>query len=89
MNMCPTNAWTILFLIRKEKCTIGSAKDALRLSWELQEDFFSSNMLLDSELHPNISNFGMTRTFERDQTEAKTKQCLYGPQSMQLMETFQ
>ena len=27
---------------------IGLAKDALRLSWELQEDFFSSNMLLDS-----------------------------------------
>ena len=38
-------------------------------------------------MHPNTSNFGMARTFEKDQTEAENKQCLYGPQSMQLMET--
>ena len=68
--------WMKMLYRSEKKCTIGSAKDALRLSWELQEDFFSSNMLLDSELHPNISNYGMTRTFERDQTEAKTKQVI-------------
>lgn len=62
-------------------------KDVLRLSWELQVEFFSSNMLLDIDLHPHISKFGMTRTFEIYQTEAKRNSFWNAVSSMVICQT--
>lgn len=91
MNICRTIAWTSSSLMRAGrdnfrgkiafKLQMGISRGLLYLHQEsrlriIHRDLKTSNILLDSELNPKISDFELARIFGGDQIEEKPKRVI-------------
>lgn len=80
-NFADHNKRKLLKWPKRFEITMGIARGILYLHQDsrlriIHRDLKTSNILLDCELNPKISDFGIARIFSGDQVEEKTKRVI-------------